>query len=160
MVAVRCSKKPKPILSQKCVRSSEIDVVPLGVKTAVSRTCAGVFTRLRCAKAAKNSAKPADLNPRPHCMLSALVGALLSEVAYGPGMHWVEERTAKTSRSGSAVPARWSRIMVVPGSRHPEPLGQLDINSSIDKYFPFNPRTDERFGVDSFDFLQKSVTPL
>ena len=39
-------------------------------------------------------------------MLSALVGALLSEVAYRPGTHWVEERTAKTSRSGSALPAR------------------------------------------------------
>ena len=50
--------------------------------------------------------------------------------------------------------------MVVPGSRHPEPLGQLGINSSIDKYFPFKPRTDERFAVDSFDFLQKSATPL
>ncbi len=50
--------------------------------------------------------------------------------------------------------------LVVPRSCRPEPLGQLGINSSIDKYFPFNPRTDERFAVDSFYFLQKSATPL
>ena len=49
--------------------------------------------------------------------------------------------------------------LVVPRSCRPEPLGQLGINSSIDKYFPFNSRTDERFAVDSFDFLQKSATP-
>ena len=53
-------------------------------------------------------------------MLSALVGARLSEVAYGPGTHWVEERTAKTSRSGNTVPARvgteflWCQVRAVP----------------------------------------------
>ncbi len=49
---------------------------------------------------------------------------------------------------------------MVSGPHRPEPLGQLGINSSIDKYFPFKPRTDERFAVDSFDFLQKSDTSL
>ena len=106
MVAVRCLKIQYLILSQKCVRSKGVDVVPLSVKTAVPRACPGVFARLSCAKAAKHPAQTADLNPRPHGILRSLVGALLSDVAYGPGTHWVEERTTKSGRSGSALPAR------------------------------------------------------
>jgi len=106
MVAVRCLKIQYLILSQKCVRSKGVDVVPPGVKTAVPRACAGVFARLICPEAAKHAAQTADLNPRPHCILRSLVGAILSDVAYGPGTHWVEERTTKSGRSGSALPAR------------------------------------------------------
>ena len=75
------------------MRSNGIDVVPLGVKTAVPRACAGVFARLICPEAAKHPAQTADLNPRPHGILRSLVGALLSDEAYGPGTHWVDERT-------------------------------------------------------------------
>ena len=49
---------------------------------------------------------------------------------------------------------------MVTGSRRPEPIHQLGINSSFDKYFPFTLRTDERFAVELFDFLQKCVTHL
>ncbi len=48
---------------------------------------------------------------------------------------------------------------MVSGPHRPEPLGQLGINSSIDKYFPFNLRTDEWFAVDSFDSLTKESYP-
>ena len=65
----------------------------------------------------------------------------------------------KVADQAAPFPLGLEPNLVVPRSCRPEPLGQLGINSSIDKYFPFNPRTDERFAVDSFEFLQKSATP-
>ncbi len=85
---------PTPILSQKCVRSDGIDVVPLGVKTAASPDLRCSFRTFKVPRSSKTLSETADLNQSPHVILVALFGALLCNVAYGPGTRWLEERTA------------------------------------------------------------------
>ncbi len=59
------------------MRSNGIDVVPLGVKTAVSRISEGVFAFFGGSEMPQNSRETAELNPRPQIILRSLFGALL-----------------------------------------------------------------------------------